>query len=94
MVWGQMIHDIMQECLITGSWDHDFISTQIKNTVKRRYLDVLRLNEDMDDCERKLRSRLSTLSDFEQEFMGDIPRVSRTNVETSVQLTLIRGAGS
>lgn len=76
MVWGQMVHEVMQRCLISDRWDDDFVKKYVSDTVSHRYMDVLRLSEDIQSAKLKLGSYSSALSELGSRFIGPVPKVS------------------
>ncbi|KAI0339345.1 Dna2-domain-containing protein [Trametopsis cervina] len=79
LVWGNMLHEIMQSCLIdwthgAAGWDEREMDRKVDQEVKRGLGDLLRLNVTVDQAKRELKIRAVGLKAFQQRYIHDVPK--------------------
>lgn len=85
LVWGNMLHEIMQSCLIdwtngSAGWDQQEMDRKIDREVRRGLGDLLRLNVSVDQAKHELGLRAVGLKAFYEKYISDLPKVCQLTV--------------
>ncbi|GJE93896.1 DNA replication ATP-dependent helicase/nuclease DNA2 [Phanerochaete sordida] len=76
LVWGNMLHEVMQTCLREGRWDEPRIDARIEEVARANLGDLMRLNVDVDEAKREVWARAGGLKTFAARYMSDTPKDS------------------
>ena len=76
LVWGNMLHEVMQICLDTGRWDDQWVDKQIAEVIRRNLGDVMRLGLSAEQAQFEVKLRAKGLQAFSQKYISDTPKVS------------------
>ena len=76
LVWGNMLHEIIQACLADGRWDRTFIDNTTTKIIHAGMESLVRLGVNVDTAKAEIRKRAKGLEAFSQRFIGDSPKVS------------------
>lgn len=85
LVWGNILHEVMQACLREQCWDKRFLDTQVGQTVRRNVGDLLKLNVTVEQAIREVNARAGGLQTFADRYISKSPKVYL------LQLTSIHG---
>ena len=75
LVWGNMLHEVMQACLAAGEWSSGFLEDRIEQVVRDGLLDLVRIDVGIEAARVELRMRAQGLSKFSERFIGEEPKV-------------------
>jgi DNA replication ATP-dependent helicase Dna2 len=76
LVWGNMLHQIMQSCLIEGCWDDQFMNQEIDRVAHEMLPELLRINTSVQTAKQEVKARAKGLKQFSQKYMSQTPKVS------------------
>lgn len=76
LVWGNILHEVMQSCLQSNEWDEHWMQTKIDAVIRRNLDDLLRLDVDVDQAKREVWMRASGLKTFASRYMSQTPKVN------------------
>jgi DNA replication ATP-dependent helicase Dna2 len=74
LVWGNMLHDVMQSCLSSGRWDEAWIESQIEEVIRRGLIELYKIDVTVEVATRELRHRAHGLRAFAEKYIGDNPK--------------------
>ena len=75
LVWGNMLHSIMQACLVEGKWDEEFTASTIDRIAKGGLSDLVRIGVSMEDAKAELGRRAVGIKEFCDKYVGPEPKV-------------------
>jgi DNA replication ATP-dependent helicase Dna2 len=76
LVWGNMLHEIIQACLADGRWDRTYIDNKTTEIIHVGMESLIRLDINIDTAKAEIRKRAKGLEAFSRRFIGDAPKVS------------------
>ncbi|KAH7909650.1 Dna2-domain-containing protein [Hygrophoropsis aurantiaca] len=82
LVWGNMLHEVMQSCLIAQRWDERWIDEHIDEIVRRSLVELVKLGLGIDDAKREVKMRSKGLRGFSERYMSQTPKPDATLVNT------------
>lgn len=82
LVWGNMLHEVMQTCLREGRWDERWIDERIEEVARAGLGDLMRLNVDVDQAKHEVWARAGGLKTFATRYMYDLPKEGATLTNT------------
>ncbi|KAI0746475.1 Dna2-domain-containing protein [Daedaleopsis nitida] len=74
LVWGNMLHEVMQTCLSVARWDEKFLDKKIAEVVQRSLGDLLRIDIGVDQAIIEVKTRAQGLKGFANKFMAQSPK--------------------
>ena len=74
LVWGNILHEVMQSCLRDNDWDERSMQSKIDKAITRSLDDLLRINVDVDQAKREIWSRAGGLKTFAARYISDMPK--------------------
>lgn len=78
LVWGNILHEVMQACMQEGRWDVKWMDRKIEDVVRRGLGDLLSLNVNVDQAKREVWARASGLKTFSERYYGTVsPKVQQ-----------------
>ena len=75
LVWGNMLHEVMQTCLTENKWESSYIDAQIEQVLSRGLMDLVRINTTINEARRELHERSRGLPAFVAKYLSHIPKV-------------------
>ena len=76
LVWGSILHEVMQKCLSESCWDERWIEDRIDEAVRANLGDLFKLNVSVEDAKREIIGRAKGLQVFSQRYLSETPKVS------------------
>ncbi len=76
MTWGNMLHEVMQECLSDGQWDKRFVEQRIDHAVRTSLDALFRINVGVEKAKEEVRTRAKGMEEFSKKFVGETPKVN------------------
>ncbi|KAH9837999.1 Dna2-domain-containing protein [Rhodofomes roseus] len=74
LVWGNILHEVMQACLCEGRWDGPWIEAQIDEVVKKSLGDLMRVNMSIEQAVSEIRLRAQGLRSFADKYVAEEPK--------------------
>lgn len=84
LVWGNILHEVMQACLRAGRWDDVWIEERIAEEVRREkgLGDLVKLGGvGVEEAVREVKARAGGLKVFGEKYMRNLPKVSDFNCD-------------
>lgn len=75
LVWGNMLHEVMQQCLKDNKWDETFLSQCIDRAVEGRLGDLVRIGVNEETAKREVLDRSRGLQVFAGKYLSQSPKV-------------------
>lgn len=75
LVWGNMLHEIMQRCLSTQRWDVSSIESFIDECTQKNLMELVQINVGVEEAKVEISKRAGGLRTFGERFLGEIPKV-------------------
>ncbi|KAF8422799.1 DNA replication factor Dna2-domain-containing protein [Boletus edulis BED1] len=74
LVWGNMLHEIMQTCLATQQWDEFYVEDLIEDAVMKNLPEIVKIGSDIEEAKRELKLRSRGLKVFSERYIADTPK--------------------
>ncbi|KAF6760438.1 AAA domain-containing protein [Ephemerocybe angulata] len=74
LVWGNMLHEVMQNCLSEKRWEEEWINEQIEEVLLNGLGMLLALNVSIVTARTELRKRAIGLQIFKERYISDVPK--------------------
>ncbi|KAI0368547.1 Dna2-domain-containing protein [Pilatotrama ljubarskyi] len=74
LIWGNMLHEVMQTCLSVSRWDDKFIEKQISEVAQRGLGELLRIDMGIDQAIIEVKTRAKGLKVFAEKYMASAPK--------------------
>lgn len=74
LVWGSILHEVMQKCLSENCWDERWIEDRIDEAVRASLGDLFKLNVSVEDAKREIIGRAKGLQVFSQRYLSETPK--------------------
>ncbi|KAH7929561.1 Dna2-domain-containing protein [Leucogyrophana mollusca] len=74
IVWGNMLHEVMQSCMISQRWDERWIDERIDEVVRRSLAELVKIGLGVDEAKREVKTRSKGLRVFSERYMADVPK--------------------
>lgn len=75
LVWGNMLHEVMQRCLSTERWEESFVDERIDEVVGKGLAELVKIGVNVGDAKREVKARAKGLQGFSKRFIGEVPKV-------------------
>lgn len=75
VVWGQMLHEVMQSCLSSGTWSESFISEKIDEQIRSSFDRLVQIRVGFDVARSELLKRAKGLATFGSLYVNPTPKV-------------------
>ena len=75
LVWGNMLHEIMQTCLATQKWDEFYVEDLIEDAVMKNLPEIVKIETTIEEAKRELKLRSKGLKVFSERYIADTPKV-------------------
>ncbi|KAF8066980.1 AAA domain-containing protein [Lyophyllum atratum] len=74
LVWGSMLHEVMQSCLSEGCWESGWIDRKIEEVVLRGLNELIKIDMTIEQAKREVTMRAKGLSAFSERYISDMPK--------------------
>lgn len=76
LVWGNMLHEVMQSCFIAGRWEESWIDEKIDHVIRKGLDHLLKIDFPVEQAKREVAARAKGLIAFAQKYVSDSPKVT------------------
>ncbi|CCL99895.1 uncharacterized protein FIBRA_01920 [Fibroporia radiculosa] len=74
LVWGTMLHEVMQTCLSEGCWDEKFVEARITDEVGRGLSELMRINTSVEQATIEMKARARGIKSFADKYIAQEPK--------------------
>ncbi|KAK7689454.1 hypothetical protein QCA50_007246 [Cerrena zonata] len=74
LVWGNMLHEVMQMCFSDGNWSETSLDEKIDGVVGKGLEDLLSINVPIDQAKREVKLRARGLKTFSERYIAQEPK--------------------
>ncbi|KAJ7095853.1 DNA replication factor Dna2-domain-containing protein [Mycena belliarum] len=74
LVWGNILHEVMQTCLSSGRWEDIWVDEKIEEVIREKISDIAKINLSVEDARREIKLRAKGLKAFSQRYISDFPK--------------------
>ncbi|OBZ77918.1 DNA replication ATP-dependent helicase/nuclease DNA2 [Grifola frondosa] len=74
LVWGNMLHEVMQACLCEGRWDERWVDEKISNVVNKGLGELMRIDMGVDQAKIEVKARAKGLKVFAEKYIAQTPK--------------------
>ncbi|KAF8554816.1 Dna2-domain-containing protein [Imleria badia] len=74
LVWGNMLHEIMQTCLATQKWDEFYVEDLIEDAVMKNLPEIVKIGTTIEEAKREVKLRSKGLKVFSERYIADTPK--------------------
>ncbi|KAN0081509.1 DNA replication factor Dna2, partial [Tylopilus felleus] len=71
LVWGNMLHEIMQTRLATQRWDEFYVEDLIEDAVTKNLPEIVKIETTIEEAKRELKLRSKGLKVFSERYIAD-----------------------
>ncbi|KAJ7134639.1 Dna2-domain-containing protein [Mycena epipterygia] len=82
LVWGNVLHEVMQACLSSGRWEDVWVDEKIEEVMREKISDIAKINLSVEDARREIKERAKGLKAFSQKYISDSPKAQATLTNT------------
>ncbi len=75
LIWGNILHDVMQKCLAARRWDDVYLEDLIDKGVQASLNELIKINVGIDEAKVEIRKRAMGLKSFGKRFITEEPNV-------------------
>ena len=75
LVWGSMLHEVMQRCLLEKRWDEAWIDKCLHNAISGGLGELVKLGLSEEIALIEMRERAKDFKVFAERYLGDVPKV-------------------
>lgn len=75
LVWGNMLHEVMQSCFTAGRWEESWMNEKIDEVIYKGLNELLKLDVSVEQAKREVKTRAKGLLVFSQKYLSDTPKV-------------------
>lgn len=75
LVWGNMLHEVMQSCFTSGRWEESWMNEKIDEIIHKGLSELLKLEVSIEQAKREVRTRAKGLLAFSQKYLSESPKV-------------------
>lgn len=76
LLWGNILHEAVQQCFSQSRWDIEFVDSLIDTLVEERLLDLVRLSINSEQAKAELKKRAAGIVAFGTQYVGYEPKVT------------------
>ncbi|KIK93881.1 hypothetical protein PAXRUDRAFT_33817 [Paxillus rubicundulus Ve08.2h10] len=74
LVWGNMLHEVMQTCLTAHRWDQRYVDGLIDDVVMKSLAEVIKIGLGIDEAKREVKLRSKGLRVFSERYIAETPK--------------------
>ena len=75
LVWGSMLHEVMQRCLLEKKWDDAWIDKCLHNAISSGLGELVKLGISEEVALIEMKERAKEFKVFAERYLGDLPKV-------------------
>ena len=75
LVWGSILHEIMQRCLSTQRWDAESIEEFVDECIRKDLTKLVQIDAGVEEAKVEINKRAIGLKTFGKNFLGEVPKV-------------------
>ena len=75
LVWGNMLHEVVQQCLMSQRWDEQFIDQIIDEIIMAGLEDLVKISFTVSQAKVELQRRAEGLKTFGKKYIGEVTKV-------------------
>lgn len=75
LVWGNILHDVMQKCLAARRWDDAYLEDLIDKGLRANLNELVKINMGIDEAKVEVQKRAKGLKSFGKRFIANEPSV-------------------
>ncbi|KAG6828441.1 hypothetical protein H0H92_007968 [Tricholoma furcatifolium] len=85
LVWGNMLHEVMQSCLSEGRWEPTWVDGKIEEVISKGLNELIKIDTSIEQAKREVTSRAKGLLAFSERYISDFPKPEAilTNTRTT-----------
>ncbi|OAX37312.1 Dna2-domain-containing protein [Rhizopogon vinicolor AM-OR11-026] len=85
LLWGNMLHEVMQTCMAEQRWDGRFIEEYTDGIIKKNLAELVKINVSIDEAKREVKARSKGLRVFSERYIAETPKADAilTNTRSS-----------
>ncbi|KAI6100620.1 Dna2-domain-containing protein [Pisolithus sp. B1] len=74
LVWGNILHEVMQTCLLANRWDKAYIDDLIEDAVSRNLSELVKIGVTIEEAIREVTFRSKGLRVFSKRYIAEEPK--------------------
>ncbi|KAI0946663.1 hypothetical protein AcW1_010068 [Taiwanofungus camphoratus] len=74
LVWGNILHEVMQACLGAGRWDDRWVDEKITEVVNQGLGELMRVNMGVEQAKKEVRARAKGVKRFAEKYIAQEPK--------------------
>ncbi|KAJ7459871.1 AAA domain-containing protein [Mycena latifolia] len=74
LVWGNILHEVMQGCLSSGRWEDLWVDAKIDEVIREKISDIAKINLSVEDARHEIKLRAKGLEAFSGKYISDSPK--------------------
>ncbi|TDL20255.1 Dna2-domain-containing protein [Rickenella mellea] len=82
LVWGNMLHEVMQRCLSTQRWDDSSIDSYIDEMVRKGIAELVKIGFNVQTARTEVKARAVGLKKFSERFISNHPKADAVLTDT------------
>lgn len=75
LIWGNMLHEVMQTCLSVSRWDDKFVDKKIAEVAQGGLGELLRIDMGVEQAIIEVKTRAKGLKAFSDKYIAQSPKV-------------------
>lgn len=79
LIWGNMLHEVMQTCLSVARWDDKFMDKKIAEVAQAGLGELLRINMGVEQAIIEVKARAKGLKVFAEKYIAQSPKVKTSD---------------
>jgi hypothetical protein len=91
LVWGSMLHEVIQRCLLEKRWDEAWIDKCLQEAVSGGLGELVKLGLSEEIALREMRERAKGFKFFAERYLGDVPKVICLSLTLKCLLVFLTG---
>ncbi|EJD05682.1 Dna2-domain-containing protein [Fomitiporia mediterranea MF3/22] len=76
LVWGNILHEVMQRCLSSQRWDAPSIEAFIDETIQKGLTELVHIDVGVEEARIEINKRAGGLKAFGERFLGEVPKAN------------------
>lgn len=82
LIWGNMVHEVMQICMAEQRWDDRFIEEHTKEIINKNLAELVKINVSVDEAKREVKARSRGLRMFSERYIAETPKADAVLTNT------------
>lgn len=80
LVWGNILHEVMQTCLLANRWEKSWIEDLIEDNLLKNLDQLVKIGVGLEEATREVKLRSKGLRLFSERYIAELPKVSCFNI--------------